>query len=79
MDVGSYLGQLVDSRIRTDFHWGVITDKFTSPYHRVTLTLSGSTVPISNVRYLASYTPTIGDVVFCVVVRGDIIVLGELQ
>lgn len=78
-DVGSYLGKFVDSRIRTDFHWAEVVSSVSSPVHSCTIKLSGSTTPISGVRYLKSYTPSTSDIVLCVVVRGDIIILGELQ
>lgn len=79
MDLESSLGQFVDSRIRTEFHWAEVVSHVASPVHSATIKLSGSTTSISGIRYLKSYTPNDGDIVLCVSVRGDIVIIGELQ
>ena len=43
--------------------------------NRVTLDRHGVSIP--NVRYLASYSPTVSDVVLCEYVGDDVIVWGE--
>lgn len=79
MDLASSLGQFVDSRNRINFHWAEIVSHVSSPVHSATIKLAGSTSTISGVRYLKSYTPATSDIVLCVVIRGDIVILGELQ
>lgn len=79
MDLASSLGQFVDSRNRVNFHWAEIVSHVSSPIHSATIKLAGGTTPISGIRYLRSYTPNNGDIVLCVVVRGDIVIIGELQ
>lgn len=44
----------------------------------VTITLGGSTTTIAGVSYLASYTPTVNDVVFVLVDGPSLLVLGKL-
>lgn len=41
----------------------------------VDLTLGGAAVP--GVKHLSAYTPTVGDVVFCLVAGRDVLVLGD--
>jgi hypothetical protein len=79
MDVGTLLSEIVNSDIRTEFHWGVITNVVTSPAHSVSLTLSGSSTVLSGIKYLKSYSPSISDVVLVLISRKDMVVLGELQ
>lgn len=47
----------------------------TSP---LSVALGGSTVPYTDVKRLASYSPTIGDVVAVDVSGNDLLVLGEI-
>jgi hypothetical protein len=57
--------------------FGVVSAVTTSP-NRVSITISGSATVITGIRYLASYSPTVSDVIVCLVNKGDIIVLGKL-
>lgn len=45
---------------------------------RVSIQLSGASTAITGIRYLASYTPAVNDVVVCLTNSTDIIVLGKL-
>lgn len=78
-EIASSLAEFVDSRNRVNFHWAEIVSHVSSPIHSATIKLAGSTTPISGIRYLRSYTPNNGDIVLVVVVRGDLVILGELQ
>jgi hypothetical protein len=44
----------------------------------VSLFLRGETTPITLVRYMDSYAPTAGDVVWCLKIGPNLIVLGKL-
>lgn len=57
---------------------GKVTAVSTSPAG-VTLTgIRGSTTPVPGVRYLASYTPTVGDFVMVLTAATDLLVLGKV-
>ena len=58
--------------------WGVVVSIQTGPPHTLTITLGGSATNIAKVSYLASYTPTNGDVIALLVVGSDLIALGKL-
>jgi hypothetical protein len=77
MDIGQILGKIVEGKITFGLRFGVITAR-TNTNTRVSLTLSGSTTAITGIRYLASYTPTVSDVVVCLVNDNDVIVIGKL-
>lgn len=77
MDIGQILGKIVESKITFGLRFGVITAR-TNGNTRVSLTISGGTTAITGIRYLASYTPTVSDVVVCLVNDNDVIVLGKL-
>lgn len=79
MDLSKTLGEFVDGRIRTDFHWGEVTNVVTSPAHSLSIKLSGSDTAVSGIKYLKSYSPANGDIVLVACFRGDMVVLGELQ
>lgn len=73
------LRKIIASQIRTDVTYGVVTAfTNTSGTYYLTITLSGGTTPISNVRYLRSYVPRVGDTVLVQVKQNDIFVLGAL-
>jgi len=69
------LRKIINSQIRISFHFGKVTDQ-SGGY--ITVLISGSTTPVTNIRYLDSYTPTVDDIVVLVVNRGDIFALGKL-
>ena len=79
MDLAKSLGDFVDSRVRTDFHWAEVTGSVSSPVHSCSIKLSGSDTAISGVRYLKSYSPSTSDIVLVACFRGDMVILGELQ
>ena len=77
MDFASIVKSLADSQIRTAIHFGQVTAK-TAGNTRVSVKISGSDTAVTDVRYLHSYAPTVGDIVVLLVNKGDIIVLGDL-
>lgn len=77
MEIGNALKSIIAQNTKLSFHQGVVTAIGTSP-NSVTINLSGGTDTISGVRYLASYTPTVSDVVFLIINNNDIVVLGKL-
>lgn len=79
MDIDSALSNIVEEGIRTDIRYGVIqTITNTSGTYYLGITLSGGTETITNVRYVRSYVPRIGDTVLVLVNRNDPVVLGAL-
>lgn len=66
-----------DPRKRLRLRQGVVTATATVP-NRVTLTIGGSTDTVTDVRYLASYSPTIADTVWLLQNGTDLLVLGKL-
>lgn len=77
MELGGILNKLISNNRQMFIHFGVITAR-TSSNTRVSIRISGSTTAITDVRYLASYTPTVSDVVVCLFNDRDLIVLGKL-
>ncbi len=57
---------------------GVIAATHVGPPKTVDLTLGGSAVVLTDIRYLNGYTPTVADVVEVRVIGTDLLVLGEL-
>lgn len=57
--------------------WAVVTATAASP-NSLTIRLSGGTATVAGVRYLASYTPTVNDVVLVDQDGTDLVVLGKL-
>ncbi len=77
MDISQVLNKIISNNQKTFIHYGVVTALTTSP-SRISVQVSGATTAITGVRYLASYTPTVADVVVCLFYDNDIIVIGEL-
>ena len=77
MDLGGVLSKIIRNNQRIYIHYGVVSAVTTLP-SRVSVRISGATTAITGVRYLASYTPTLNDVVVCLFYDNDIIVLGKL-
>ncbi len=77
MEISQVLNKIISNNQKTFIHFGVVTALTTSP-SRISLKVSGATTAITGVRYLASYTPTVADIVVCLFYENDIIVLGEL-
>lgn len=79
MDLTDALKKIIHSEIRTDLTYGVVSAiTNSSGTYYLTITLSGGTTSISNVRYLRSYVPRIGDTVIVQVKQNDIFVIGAL-
>ena len=64
---------------KLDFPWGVVASVEAGPPQSLTLYLSGAPTTIAGVRYLASYSPTVGDTVSCRKVGTDLIVEGGMS
>jgi hypothetical protein len=77
MDIGSLLGKIVQQNTSLFLRYGVVSAVTSSP-NRVSIKLSGSQTAVVGIRYLASYSPTVSDVVVCLVSDSDVIVLGKL-
>lgn len=77
MEIGEILGKIVKNNTDIFIRYGVVSAITTSP-NRVSVRVSGSATAITGVRYLASYTPTVSDVVVCLLNNTDLIVLGKL-
>ena len=77
MDIGNLFNKVIQNNQKTFIHYGVVTAR-TSGNTRLSVQVSGATTAITGVRYLASYSPTVADIVVCLFYDNDIIVLGEL-
>lgn len=77
MDFVSLIKTIIDQNVRFDLCYGVVTAVNVTPAY-VSVKLAGSTVATTNVRYLASYTPVVDDVVVCLIKKGDVLILGDL-
>lgn len=61
-----------------DLRQGTVIATHAGPPLSIDVSLGGSPVTIPNVRYLSSYTPTIGDTIWAFKKGKDILVLGDL-
>jgi hypothetical protein len=77
MDIGQILGKIIEGKITLGIHFAVVSAITTGP-SRVSIRISGAATAVTGIRYLSSYTPTVSDVVVCIVNENDIIVLGKL-
>jgi hypothetical protein len=77
MDFGGVLNKIIRNNQRIFIHYGVVTAR-TNTNTRISVQISGATTAITGIRYLASYTPTVADVVVCLFYDNDLIVLGKL-
>ena len=59
--------------------WGVVSSIQTGPPQSLTLTLAGSSTTVAGIRYLSSYSPTVGDTVVCSKYGTDLVVLGGMS
>ncbi len=67
------------SRRGRPFMQATVQSVQTGPPHSLTVQVEGSSVNVPGVRYLASYSPTVGDTVWCALIDGrDLLVLGVL-
>lgn len=79
MELTDSLKKIIHSNIRTDLTFGVVTAiTNTSGIYHLTITLSGGSDEITNVRFLRSYVPRVGDTVIVQVKLNDIFVVGAL-
>jgi len=58
--------------------WGTVSAPITTPTHSVTFTPQGSPTGLPGIRYLASYSPTAGDVAVAAAVGSDLWIIGKL-
>ena len=77
MEFGELLGKVIDNRQTLYVRYGVISAVTVSP-NRVSVKVSGASTAVTGIRYLASYSPTVNDVVVCLLNDNDLIVLGKL-
>ena len=77
MELGGILNKIIENNKNMFIRYGVVSAVTTGP-SRVSVKVSGATTAITGVRYLASYTPTVNDVVVCILNENDLIVLGKL-
>jgi len=77
MDFVDIIKKIIDQNVRISIHYGKVTAVAVSP-NSISVRLSGSSTAVTGVKYLASYSPTVNDVVVCLVNKGDVLVLGEL-
>jgi hypothetical protein len=79
MQIAEMLTKIVAKNTAVSFHWGEISaSNILDTPPTVDLTLSGTTSVLSDLRYMGSYTPTVGDIVLVLINDKDVIVLGEL-
>jgi hypothetical protein len=79
MDINESLQKIIQSHIRTDITYGVVTAiTDTSGTYYLTLNISGGSETIDKVRYLRSYVPRVGDTVLIQVKQNDLVVIGSL-
>ena len=77
MEIGQLLSTIVKNNQDIFIRYGVVTAR-TNTNTRISVQISGATTPITGIRYLSSYTPTVSDVVVCLINDNDLIVLGKL-
>lgn len=78
MEFADIISKLVDKNARFDLKQAEVTATTAGPPATITIQISGDTTEISGIRYLASYTPSTSDIVFCLINKNDILVLGDL-
>ena len=77
MEFVDIIKQIIDQNVRLSIHYGEVTATAVSP-NSVSIKLSGSSTAITGVRYLNAYTPTVSDIVVCIVDKGNVFILGNL-
>jgi hypothetical protein len=79
MEIGDSLAKIIDQNVRFAIRFGEVTAiTNTSGIYYLTVKPSGSSTPITNVRYMRSYVPRIGDIVVIQVNKGDVYVVDAL-
>jgi hypothetical protein len=77
MEIGQLLSTIVKNNQEIFIRYGVVTAR-TATNTRISVQISGAATAVTGIRYLSSYTPTVADVVVCLVNDNDVIVLGKL-
>lgn len=77
MELGAILNKIIENNKNMFVRYGVVTAR-TNTNTRISVQISGATTAITGIRYLSSYTPTVADVVVCLMNDNDLIVLGKL-
>jgi hypothetical protein len=77
MELGAILNKIIDNNKNMFIRYGVVTAR-TNTNTRISVQISGATTAVTGIRYLSSYTPTVADVVVCLINDNDLIVLGKL-
>ena len=79
MDFVDIVKQIINQNVRLEYHYGEVTAiTNASGTYYLTVKPSGSSTPITKVRYLRSYVPRVGDTVLIQVNKNDIIVIDAL-
>jgi hypothetical protein len=79
MQIADMLSKIVTKNVDVSSHYGEVTAiTNSSGTYYLSVKLSGSSEVITNVRYLRSYVPRIGDVVLVHVNKADIVVVDAL-
>lgn len=78
MDFTDVVAKIVTQNARLDIAQAEVTAVVAGPPASVTIKISGDTSTITGIRYLSSYSPSTSDIVFCLINKGDILVLGKL-
>lgn len=78
MELYESLAKIVNQNIRLSLHFGKVTATSAGSPPTITVLISGSSTPISDIRYLDSYAPQVNDIVILIVNKGDIFALGDL-
>lgn len=68
--------RMMDSRIRSGIHYGVVTFKHST---EIDVALAGSSTPVTNMKYLSSFNPQVDDVVVVLVNKNDAIAIGTVH
>ena len=77
MEIGQLLSTIVKNNQDIFIRYGVVTAR-TATNTRISVQISGAATAVTGIRYLSSYTPTVADVVVCLINDNDVIVLGKL-
>ena len=77
MEFADIVKSIANQNNRIAIHYGKVTAK-TNSNTRISVLVSGSSVAITGVRYLHSYSPQVDDIVVLLVSKGYIIALGDL-
>ena len=78
MDFTDVVAKIVNQNARLDIAQAEVDAVVAGPPATVTIKIRGDTSLITGIRYLDSYSPTAADIVFCLINKGDILVLGKL-